>query len=108
MVFYHNYVAQIIGSLGICGIIAYAILVYDRMSILTKRFSARTATFIMGYVGILLMSMTNPGEFCPIPYELLVVIIFALIESEPVVLRNSDTGRRLVPEKEEDYYNGIK
>lgn len=108
MVFYHNYVAQIIGSLGLCGVIAYAILVYDRLSILTKRFSARTATFIMGYVGILLMSMTNPGEFCPIPYELLVVIIFALIESEPVVLRSQETGKRLIPEKEEDYYNGIK
>lgn len=108
MVFYHNYAAQIIGSMGILGVIAYAILVYDRMSILTKRFSARTATFIMGYVGILLMSMTNPGEFCPIPYEMIVVIIFTLIEGEPIIERNPETGDRLIPEREEDYSNGIK
>lgn len=108
MVFYHNYVAQIIGSMGLLGIFAYIVLVYDRLSILTKRFSARTATFVMGYVGVLLMSMTNPGEFTPIPCELIVVIIFALVESEPIVERHPDTGRRVIPEKEEDYINGIK
>lgn len=54
------------------------------------------------------MSMTNPGEFTPIPCELIVVIIFALVESEPIVERHPDTGRRVIPEKEEDYINGIK
>ncbi len=98
MVFYHNYGAQIIGSMGSLGILAYALLVYDRMSLITKRFSVRTATFVMGYVGILLMSMTNPGEFSPLPNELLVVMIFALIESEPIVERHPETGRRIRPE----------
>ncbi|MCQ2551541.1 MAG: O-antigen ligase family protein [Clostridia bacterium] len=107
MVFYHNYVAQIIGSMGCLGILAYSVLMYDRLSILTKRFSARTATFIMGYAGIFLMSMTNPGEFSPLPYEMLAVMIFTLIESEPIVERNPNTGRRLSPEKVEDYINGI-
>lgn len=98
MIFYHNYAAQIIGSMGSLGIFAYAILIYDRMSLITTRLSARTATFVMGYVGILLMSMTNPGEFSPFPYEMLVVIIFALIENEPMVERSVETGRRLTPE----------
>ena len=26
------------------------------------------------------MSLVNPGEFCPVPYELLVVMMFAIIE----------------------------
>jgi hypothetical protein len=34
----------------------------------------------LSYSGILLMSQVNPGEFCPIPYELLTVLLFIFLE----------------------------
>ena len=47
--------------------------------------------------GLLLMSQTNPGEFCPFPYEMLAVMIFVIIEtrkekgadSEKITVRRS-------------------
>ena len=41
-----------------------------------------TVTLFMSYVGVLMMSQVNPGIFCPIPYGLLVTVIFALLEGE--------------------------
>ena len=49
------------------------------------------------YGGLLLMSQTNPGEFCPFPYEMLAVMIFVIIEtrkekgadSEKITVRRS-------------------
>ena len=34
----------------------------------------------VSYLGILLMSQVNPGEFCPLPFELLTVLLFILQE----------------------------
>ncbi len=99
LVYYHNYIAQIIGSMGIVGVFAYGVMLYERMHLIATRFTARTGVFIIGYAGIFLMSMLNPGEFGPVPYEMLVVMIFALIEGEPIVERNEKTGKRI---KEED------
>ena len=31
--------------------------------------------------GILLMSQVNPGEFCPVPFETLTVLLFILQEN---------------------------
>ena len=34
----------------------------------------------MFYAGMLLVSMTNPGLFCPLPNALLTVLCFAVLE----------------------------
>ncbi|MCQ2547790.1 MAG: O-antigen ligase family protein [Clostridia bacterium] len=81
MVFYHNYVMQILGSLGSLGIVSYGIMLYERFATIKKKINVETIALILGYFAILLMSMTNPGEFTAIPYEMLVVIIFVVLES---------------------------
>ena len=35
----------------------------------------------LSYLGILLMSQVNPGEFCPIPYGMITVILFIFLEN---------------------------
>ncbi|MGM9619019.1 MAG: O-antigen ligase family protein [Oscillospiraceae bacterium] len=80
MVWYHNYFAQIIGSMGLVGLAAYAWLLRDRFMAL--RALRGTGAEVLGliYLGMLLISLTNPGEFSPLPGEFLVVTLFAVAE----------------------------
>ena len=47
----------------------------------------------VSYLGILLMSQVNPGEFCPLPFELLTVLLFILqerrLENDPLPLKGT-------------------
>ncbi len=83
MTWYHMMIPQIIGSLGAVGIFAYAFQLISRFWLVIKKHSIFVCVLGMSYLGVLLMSQVNPGEFCPVPYELLTVIIFIFIESEP-------------------------
>ncbi len=82
MNWYHMYVAQIIGSFGIVGIVAFGNMVLHRFSLFLREPNTFKLTLGLSYIGVLLMSMVNPGEFCPIPYELMTVLIFILLESD--------------------------
>lgn len=81
MVFYHNMVAQIMGSMGMLGVVAYGRLICDRLRLLRQgRGSAFTLALGLSYLGMLMISMTNPGEFCPLPNAALMVMVFAEAE----------------------------
>lgn len=77
---YHMMPFQIIGSLGLVGIAAYGYQFFGRLSLIFKKPSPSALTLGLSYAGILLMSMVNPGEFCPVPYELLAVLLFIFLE----------------------------
>lgn len=81
MVWYHNYFAQIIGSMGIVGICAYGWLLGDRYRYLKTLHTSGETMLALGFLGILMVSMTNPGEFCPLPNEFLVVVLFNVAET---------------------------
>lgn len=76
MVWYHNYFAQIIGSMGLIGVFAYGWLLRDRYALLKRLYENGEVMLVMAYAGMLLVSMTNPGEFCPYPNEFLMVLLF--------------------------------
>ncbi|MGM9662189.1 MAG: O-antigen ligase family protein [Oscillospiraceae bacterium] len=80
MVWYHNYFAQILGSMGLVGLAAYAWLLHDRWSLLRAIRGTGAEVLGLAYLGMLLISMTNPGEFSPLPGEFLVVSLFAVAE----------------------------
>ena len=81
MFFYHNMPAQILGSMGILGAAAYSRLIGDRLRLLWQ---GRRDPFVVmlgiSYLGMLLVSMTNPGEFCPFPNSAMMVMLFAMVE----------------------------
>lgn len=78
---FHMYVPQIIASMGSVGIFAYATQFLLRMSLIVRRHTTPLRlTLGISYIGIFLMSQFNPGEFCPIPYGMMTVVIFALLE----------------------------
>lgn len=82
MNWYHMMIPQIIGSMGIVGIIAYSYQIFGRFRLWIKSRDKLTTCLFLSYIGLLLMSQVNPGEFCPMPYEFIAVIIFILIENK--------------------------
>ena len=79
---YHMMPFQIIGSLGLVGVAAYGYQFFGRVRLIFKKPSPSAFALGLSYAGILLMSMVNPGEFCPVPYELLAVLLFIFLELE--------------------------
>lgn len=80
MVFYHNAVAQVIGSMGLLGIVAYGRLALDRIALLRREKTPFTSSMMLSYLGMLMVSMTNPGIFCPFPNAAMMVMTFAMVE----------------------------
>ena len=73
-------VFQVIGSFGIVGIIAYLYQVLVRVRcLITVRSNFNLAIFV-SYIGITMMGLVNPAEFCPIPYLAVVTLMFVITE----------------------------
>ena len=86
---YHCAPLQIIGSMGIMGVLAYAYNYFIRVKIFLRRRSLFHLTLFLSWVGLQMMSLVNPGEFVPIPY-LLISTMF-LVFAEKTMLPAKDT-----------------
>lgn len=80
MTWYHMMIPQIIGSMGLLGILAYAYQFYGRVKLVFTKPDAWSLCLGISYLGVFLMSQVNPGEFCPLPFTLLAVLLFILQE----------------------------
>lgn len=78
---YHSLPFQIIGSFGIVGVIGYAVQYFFRFKVLIYDFKSRfNITIFLSFAGLEMMSIVNPGQFCPFPYALLCVVMFIVAE----------------------------
>ena len=66
--------------MGIVGILAYVYQFIKRMFLLWRKPTLFNMTVFLSYVSLELMSLVNPGLFCPIPYLLIVTIFFVVVE----------------------------
>jgi len=82
IIFYHNSVLQVMASLGLVGCVAYLWQFIERVRLLWIKRSKDAFVMSISYIGIMLMSLTNPGFFCPMPTAVLLVIMFAVVEYE--------------------------
>ncbi|MBR1975504.1 MAG: O-antigen ligase family protein [Clostridia bacterium] len=80
MTWYHMMIPQVIGSMGLVGIACYGYQFLERVGLIFKKRNTWSLCLGLSYFGILLMSQVNPGEFCPIPFELLAVLLFIFQE----------------------------
>lgn len=80
--FYHNSILQVMGSLGAVGCAAYIIQFRQRVGLLVAKFRSEAFIVALSYMGILMISQTNPGLFCPFPTGLVLIMMFALLEFE--------------------------
>ncbi len=82
IVFYHNAVIQVLSSMGLLGAAAYGWMFASRIKMLWRsRRSSIACPVALSYLGILMMSMTNPGIFCPFPDVALITILFVFLET---------------------------
>ncbi len=82
MNWYHMMIPQIVAGLGLVGTFAYAFLFWRRGVLIKTHSDALSRALSLSYIGLLLMSQVNPGEFCPLPYEMVAVMIFLLLEEK--------------------------
>ncbi len=80
MTWYHMMIPQIIGSMGLIGVVAYSFQTFVRAKLIFTKKDAWSLCLGLSYLGVFLMSQVNPGEFCPIPFQLLAVLLFIFQE----------------------------
>ena len=78
---YHIFISQVVGGLGIAGILAWGYQLYTRACLSLRVWRTTDFGFALCYFGLFLMSQVNPGEFCPVPYAFLAVCFFVAIEN---------------------------
>lgn len=78
---YHSTPFQIIGSMGLIGILAYGYYYVYRFIILWKnRKSKFNICVALAFIGFELLALVNPGTFCPLPYVAFMTSMFAISE----------------------------
>lgn len=81
---YHSAPFQVIGSFGLLGIAAFSYQLYNRMSTVWKRVTHFNITLFVSYAGLFLMSLVNPGEFCPMPYGMMATLLFIICDKNNI------------------------
>ena len=77
---YHCEPIQIAASLGVVGIIAYLYQFVKRNLLIFKKTNLFNITVFLSYISLELMSLVNPGVFCPLPYVLIITLFFVIVE----------------------------
>lgn len=79
MHWYHNFVCQIVGSLGLLGILAYAYQFYSRLRMMLYRPTSFSWLIFLMYIGALMSGITDTGIFTPFPTVFLLNCAFLLV-----------------------------
>jgi len=82
---------QIVGSMGLVGVVAYAYMFRQRISLLRgcKDRDFALAVFF-SYLGILQISLVEPGIFCPLVYGLQITMYFIAAERAEETPKNPE------------------
>lgn len=77
---YHLYFPQIWGSMGLLGLGTYLYQLFIRVKLVLTKPTVQTTAMGLVYLGLFLYSQTDPGEFAPIPYAVITVLLFVVLE----------------------------
>jgi len=84
IIFYHNLFVQIFAALGLCGAFAYGWQGFRRLRLLWLNRRSDFLLYALSYFAIIMMTMVNPGLFCPFPEAAATVVMFAVVEKEGI------------------------
>lgn len=90
---YHMYFPQIWGSMGLLGIVTHMYQLFIRAKLVLADMNAKAIGIGLSYLALFLYSQTDTGEFTPIPYAAISVILFALLEKKPKPKQLSETKK---------------
>ena len=77
---YHCAPIQVCASFGIVGIITFAYQFIKRNMLIWRKATLFNMTIFLSYISLEMMSLVNPGVFCPMPYLLYVTLFMVLVE----------------------------
>ena len=77
---YHCEPIQIAASFGTLGIIAFIVQFISRNMLIWRKVTLFNITVFISYIGLELMSLVNPGIFCPLPYLMLITLLLVIVE----------------------------
>lgn len=86
---YHSTFFQIIASLGLVGVAAYAFQSYCRLYSLFKVKSIFNLFVFFGVLGFAGYSMVNVGYFVPLPYMAMLIQLFIIVDRNNSYLKNN-------------------
>lgn len=88
---YHCFPVQVVGSMGLFGVAAYLYMFRERTVLLFRAPSkAFSAAVFFSYLGLLWISLVEPGIFCPVVYGLQLAIYFIAAERAETSLKNPE------------------
>ena len=76
---YHSTPIQILGSMGLLGAICYGYQLVVRLKLLARR-NAFHIFMLFAFIGFEGYSCVNTGDFAPLPFGVLIVLIFVLCD----------------------------
>lgn len=91
---YHSTFFQVIGSMGLVGLIAYGYQFFVRIKILFTKRCLINMFFAIAFMGYYMYQMVDVCEFVPIPWTLILAQLF-------VVCEYGNNDERVVPLKQE-------
>ena len=93
MYWYHSTVFQILGSLGITGVICYGYQYIVRGKEMLKNLNFFGIFTALSFIGYELYQVVNVGNFVPVPYVIILLFIFVVLEryNEYLAAQPSDT-----------------
>ncbi len=104
MSWYHNAPVQVMASMGILGIAAYVYQLVTRVTVLFRKIDRTMPIFTLCFIGVCLVSLIEPAEFSPIPFGMLTLFMFLLLDT-PAEDKKEKTGFFKHPEKKGTAHN---
>lgn len=86
---YHSTLFQVLGSLGILGIIAYSIQAFYRMRAIFKIKSLFNLFVLISIIGFAGYSMLNVGYFIPLPNMAILIVVFIVVDRNNKYLKKN-------------------
>lgn len=77
---YHCEPLQVMASLGLVGIAAFSVQLIFRFIHFLKKRTVFNLAVLISYIGLEMMSLVNPGIFCPLPYLFMITMYIAVVE----------------------------
>ncbi len=77
---YHCAPIQVCASFGIVGIVTFAYQFIKRIVLIWRKATLFNMTIFLSYISLEMMSLVNPGVFCPMPYLLYVTLFMVIVE----------------------------
>lgn len=77
---YHSNIFQIIGSMGIVGIIAYTYYYFARAKVMFSNLKRFNMALSFGIITFEIHCILNPETFIPFPFMMIVIVLTAILE----------------------------